>query len=135
MFKVASRVQKIEVFKKGWNFASCCCLLASLQIASWKNSFSWGKETAFFLLIFTIKLSSAALSYLNADSTLNLLEHFYWIKIFILFLLNCLNFMRSSIMACTPSPILIPSRLGHVKHFRKVFAEAGSEIVIVVILK
>ena len=53
-FKVASRVQKIEVFKKGWNFASCSCLLASLQVASWKNIFSWKKGTSFFPLIFTM---------------------------------------------------------------------------------
>ena len=48
MLKVASRVQKIEVFIKGWNFASCSCLFASLQVALWKKNFSWRKETTLF---------------------------------------------------------------------------------------
>ena len=102
MFKVASRVQKIEVFKKGWNFASCCCLLASLQIASWKNSFSWGKETAFFLLIFTIKLSSAALSYLNADSTLNFAWTFLLNKNFYFIFIELLEFYEKQYYGMHP---------------------------------
>ena len=76
MLKVASRVQKIEVFKKGWNFASCS-FFASLQVPSWKNFFM-KERNSFFFLIFTMKVSSAALSYLNAHSTLNFARTFLY---------------------------------------------------------
>ena len=72
-FKAASRVQKIEVFKKGWNFSSCSCLLASLQVASWKNIFSWRKETSFFPLIFTM-------NYLLLHWGIGMCIHFYIFK-------------------------------------------------------
>ena len=90
-FKVASRVQKIEVFKKGWNFASCSCLLASLQVASWKIIFSWRKETSFFplFLLWIIFCCTEVLEcafifiFLNINTNQTSKEH-------------DLNFMRSS---------------------------------------
>ena len=66
------RVEKTEVCKKGWNFAKCSCFAS----CNMKNIvLSWRKKTVFFVLIFTMKLSSAALSYLNAYSALNHTNH------------------------------------------------------------
>ena len=66
-FKVAPSVEKTEVFKK---------------VASWKNlTFHHrGKKLRFFL-IFTKKLSSATLIYLNAHSTLNFARTFTFLNI------------------------------------------------------
>ena len=44
--KVAPRVEKTEVFKKGWNFASC---FAACIIKKGFFLLLWRKETAFFL--------------------------------------------------------------------------------------
>ena len=75
VFKVAPRVDKTEVFEKGWNIASRSCFESCIMK---KNCFffSQRKETAFFSFIFTIKLSSITLSYLNAHSTLNFARTF-----------------------------------------------------------
>ena len=43
--QVASRVQKIEVYKKGCNFASWSCFASNIMK---KHFFSWRKEMAFF---------------------------------------------------------------------------------------
>lgn len=63
---VAPRVEKTEVLKKGWNsqvvfvFARCIII---------KHCFlSWRKEMVFIFLIFTLKLPSTTLNYLNAHS-------------------------------------------------------------------
>ena len=52
--KVAPRVEKTKVFKKGWNSAGNNCFASCIM----KKQFIllWRKETAFFFLIFTMKL-------------------------------------------------------------------------------
>ena len=59
-----------------------------LRVGSWKKRvfLKWRKETAFFFLvflfvIFTMKLSSTASSYLNAHSTLNFARTFIFLNI------------------------------------------------------
>ena len=73
--KVASRVQKIEVFKKGWNFAGCPIVL---RVASWKNIFFMEKRNGVFFLVFTMESSSDVLNYLNAHSILNFARTFLY---------------------------------------------------------
>ena len=58
--------RKLRSSKKVETIASC----SILRVVSWKKN-SWNKETAFFPLIFTMELSSAALSYVNEYLTLN----------------------------------------------------------------
>ena len=65
---MASRVQKNEVFKKGLNFTSSSRFASCIMK---KHYFFHGGKKRCFFLIFTMKLSSAALNYLNADLTLN----------------------------------------------------------------
>ena len=77
---MAPRVEKAEVFKKGWNFPNENCFASCIM----KFFFLlWTKETAFFL-IFTMELFFTALSYLTAQLTLN----FTWIKFNLKFNLN-----------------------------------------------
>ena len=51
--KVASRVQNIEVFEKGWNFSSCSCLASCVMKK--KFFFLHGTKKQRFFLIFTMK--------------------------------------------------------------------------------
>ena len=48
MVKVASRVQKIEVFEKGWNFAICFCFASCIMKKYY--FFHRGKKRCFFSL-------------------------------------------------------------------------------------
>ena len=64
-----TQLRKSNVFKKGWNFASCSCFATCIMK---KGIFIMGERNCiFFPLIFTMELSSTALSYLNAHSTLD----------------------------------------------------------------
>ena len=63
LVKVVSMVQKIEVLKKGLKF----CKLHHEK----KKKIFMEQRNGFFFVIFTMKLSSAALNYSNEHSTLN----------------------------------------------------------------
>ena len=65
-FKVAPRIEKTEVFKKKLTF---CKLLLFSKSYHEKIFFYYGGKKQCFFFIFIIKLSSTALSYLNAHST------------------------------------------------------------------
>ena len=71
-YKVALGVQKIEIF------VEILEVVLVLGVNIIKKHFLWRKETAFFPLIFTMELSSTALSYLNAHSTLNFTKTFLY---------------------------------------------------------
>ena len=73
--KVTPSVEKTEFIK---NF---CKLILFFGLHHEKTSFFVMEErNGVFFLIFTMKLSSTTLNYLNAHSTLNLLEHFSTFK-------------------------------------------------------
>ena len=69
VIKVAPRVEKTEVFRKGWNFANQI-YFASCKMR--KHFFYYGRKKYYFFLIFTMELFFTALSYLTVQSTLNI---------------------------------------------------------------
>ena len=75
---MAPRVEKTEVFKKGWNFANRSYFASCIMR---KHYFLlWTKERTFSFVIFTEELFSTALNYLTAQPTLNCTWIFFYFK-------------------------------------------------------
>ena len=66
--KVAPKVENAEVFKKGWNFANRSYFASCIMK---KYYFLYVRKNQRFVIIFTMKLFSTALSYLISQLTLN----------------------------------------------------------------